>query len=44
MVSNSCKDVVLKVTNNSEIFVQVSQLLEVSVVYIKINRRGYLPN
>lgn len=44
MVSNSCKDVVSKMSNNSQIIVQVSQLFEASVVYIKINRRGYRPN
>lgn len=44
MVSDFCKDVVLKVSNNSEIVVQVSQPFDVSVVYIKIKRRGYRPN
>jgi len=44
MVSNSCKDVVLKVSNNSEIIVQVSQPFDVSVVDIKIKIRGYRPN
>ena len=44
MVSNFRKNIVSKVSNNSQIIVQVSQLFEASVVYIKINRRGYRPN
>lgn len=38
IVSDSCKDVVLKVTNNSEIVVQLSRPFEVSVIYIKLKK------